>query len=749
MENETSETILINTTINEIYAITEITQSYYNDKSESIELKASFPIKTGVQLTKFTISIGTKTIVSKIEEKEKAAEKVNDAISSGNMGFYSQYSPIEKAQEVVIGNLCPKETVSMTSQYMQMISSNDMSYEVSLLQNYPCFLGNISDKEPLQIKGNAILKTKTKLTRLVINNENEEYSISKKYDHNYTQCDISYKYSKFPVNGEYPSISIIYRTENINKPTLYAQYDAIRKESSYVLNYIYSSNNIKEIPIPNKPDEDNLICYYQKYQNEIINDTPSLFIFLIDQSGSMKGEAIKLVKKSLKYFMQSLPPNSYFQLIGFGSSFKKYNESPVEYKESNIDKTLEIIDAINSNLGGTNLSSPLNEIYSSNQYNNINLSKNILILTDGEVNDKDKCIALCKEHSETFRIHAIGIGSSFDKELINKCGNEGKGSSCFVSDLNNVNSTVIECVNRCLRNYIMNSQFEVKDSMYKYPEKKEVIYPDDVIYFSYIRNGEISKDKVDFEFTALKPSDNSQIKEIISINSPEILEEGDTLSKIIIGNILREGKIENQVEISKKYQVLSSQTALYGEMKLDKDEKQGELIVVNLNENINFDSQMTPSRCKFDMDAVVCYDLCEDIIPDCKKHRRRLGKFRPKYKTGIKKKESNTISDYDDLIFAQNKIEGYWSQIDFTIDLFSKGKVKEIFEKVKIFIDKNVTNISDENKEKIIATFSILYFIISQNTDKKDESKLIINKAKKFLGKFKLNYDTILSNIEV
>ena len=57
---------------------------------------------------------------------------------------------------------------------------------------------------------------------------------------------------------------------------------------------------------------------------------PGLYVFLIDQSYSMGGKLIELVKQAL-LFIQSLPEQSYFQLIGFGSDFKKYNSEPVIY----------------------------------------------------------------------------------------------------------------------------------------------------------------------------------------------------------------------------------------------------------------------------------------------------------------------------------------------------------------------------------------------------------------------------------
>ena len=152
-------------------------------------------------------------------------------------------------------------------------------------------------------------------------------------------------------------------------------------------------------------------------------------------------------------------------------------------------------------------------------------------------------------------------------ELINECGKQGNGSSSFCKEIEKVNSTVIECVNKCLRSYLYNSSFYVKHILYHYPELREITYQDDVINYTFMKQGEIIKDKIDIPFKATNPVDNREIKQTISIESPEVIEEGDTLAKIIIGNLLKEGKVKNQVELSKKYQVLSKETALYGEIK--------------------------------------------------------------------------------------------------------------------------------------------------------------------------------------
>ena len=113
--NEEEKTVYITSKINEAFAVSEVIQYFTNILNNSIELTIYFPLKQEIQLTKFIITIGNKTVISKILPKEKAEEKYTDAISSGNTGFLSTFDESYSNYTINVGNVLPKEKVKLTS----------------------------------------------------------------------------------------------------------------------------------------------------------------------------------------------------------------------------------------------------------------------------------------------------------------------------------------------------------------------------------------------------------------------------------------------------------------------------------------------------------------------------------------------------------------------------------------------------------------------------------------------------------
>ena len=373
--NKEPQIIYETITSNEIYAKTEIFQTFCNDYKFPLEIIIEIPLLNNYNLTKFNIKLDNKIIISKILEKEKGKEKYTDEISSGNTAFLGNVLESGEKMEINIGNLFPGKIIELNTEYIQLIQSEDMSYCLNVINSYPKIVldknkneSNIFSQYYFRgIKCIINISTNNQLTRFIILNKRKDISYDTQIYDSLTFAKVylenkninSNKYKSLP----YSPLKIIFRTENINNPILYCQYDNIKNETAYLIHYMFQE---KEIPsnftnilmnsendenrqklenydISNFIDMDSSINYYQKYANKNNISYPSCYIFLLDQSGSMTGNPIQILKKTIILFIKSLPFGSYFQIIGFGTNFIKYNEIPVIYNENNINEIIDIL----------------------------------------------------------------------------------------------------------------------------------------------------------------------------------------------------------------------------------------------------------------------------------------------------------------------------------------------------------------------------------------------------------------------
>ena len=122
MQEKQDDIVFISSEINEIFSTTEVKQSFTNESENPIELSILFPIIEKLTLSKFVLTMDDKMIISKVLTKEKAEEKYNDAISSGNVGFISKYEENHKTYSVNIGNLQPKKQIKLTSVFIEKLT---------------------------------------------------------------------------------------------------------------------------------------------------------------------------------------------------------------------------------------------------------------------------------------------------------------------------------------------------------------------------------------------------------------------------------------------------------------------------------------------------------------------------------------------------------------------------------------------------------------------------------------------------
>ena len=535
----------IESEVNEIFIKTKVTQEFRNNLKRPIELEVSiFNGNSDLIFSSFTAQIGDSKIVkSKIIKDEKAEEKYSDAISEGNAAIFAKKCLNGNKYIIHFGNIPSNEKVTFISEYIQKTEYKE-KFEFIFFRELPVFEGLLYYQD-INANGKIEIKTQNKIIDLEKHIEDKNIKILKE----------SYQ------SDEHNNYLILYKNK-IERKSRYS-YQQNFKTSKILFNIEYKQPLIYYQKFSKNSDEITCSLLYKTKiaKNNDIELNPGVFIFLLDQSTSMMGEARRIACFALKIFLQSIPKNSYYQIIGFGTKFKKYNETPVPYKKNNIEKSLKIINSIKANMEGTNIYSPLEDIYKSKDLEEtIKLPKAIFILTDGAIKNKKKTLELIEKNKNRYSIYSIGLGNKFDKDLIKKAGTMGKGNSYFCSELKNltliisksINDFVTSCYNNLnnIQNFKLTSSLNDKDIIESDVIPKQ-IDEDTKICINYL-----IKDKNQYDIINVNNEYNIG-KEIIKKEyqiTPKEISEGNELSKIIFHKLILEKKnsIKNFIEYKKE-----------------------------------------------------------------------------------------------------------------------------------------------------------------------------------------------------
>ena len=231
------------------------------------------------------------TVKSKVIKKEYAEKKYTDSISSGNAAIFVYEDPLDENRIIInMGNIPSKSEITFTMEFLRFTDFSNR-FEIELLRNIPIFTG----------RDNYIFQNSKIKGKVIFDCKNEILNINPKIDKDQKINYVKILEKKF-LNKEY---AILYKIENL--------------KSIIGLGYIPSSKiyfdiNLKDENLLAFKQESSLnkneINYALQFKNNInikmeenSSSFPALFIFLVDQSGSMYGESIKIASKSLKLFL--------------------------------------------------------------------------------------------------------------------------------------------------------------------------------------------------------------------------------------------------------------------------------------------------------------------------------------------------------------------------------------------------------------------------------------------------------------
>lgn len=154
-------------------------------------------------------------------------------------------------------------------------------------------------------------------------------------------------------------------------------------------------------------------------------------VFVLDCSGSMGGPRIEQAKRATSIFLRSLPSDSVFNIVLFGSTFRAFRDGgSAPYDQTSLQQATEFVDGVKADMGGTNMFEPLQFVFQKRPVPGTH--RTIFLLTDGQVSNQKQLFGLAQTSGG--RVFAIGIGSGVSTSLLTGVGRASQGSAAFVQD---------------------------------------------------------------------------------------------------------------------------------------------------------------------------------------------------------------------------------------------------------------------------------------------------------------------------
>ena len=156
----------------------------------------------------------------------------------------------------------------------------------------------------------------------------------------------------------------------------------------------------------------------------------------------MSGSRIGKAKEALVLFIKSLPQDTYFNVVSFGSGSDNMFPQSVKYSDKEVDSAVIKVKEMSADMGGTEIYNPLFNLITAKPIDGY--PKQIFLLTDGGVSNTEGVIKMVGLNNKFSRVHTIGIGNGCSEELIRGCAKKGKGCHVFISDSEDPSEKIIQ-----------------------------------------------------------------------------------------------------------------------------------------------------------------------------------------------------------------------------------------------------------------------------------------------------------------
>ena len=357
---------------------------YVNDGDKPVEVQFRFPVEESYAVVGMEAVIEGRTVKAEIKKKDEAKREYKEAIASGHAAALAE----EKSGDIFCISLGNLATGSEAEIHLKLAGELPIDAEGGVRFTLPGVLkqrytraGSVDPLAPVGAKkGETPAVYDFKMTIKsdeVADVTSPTHAISVDRDGGEVFVSLSGADAQ-PLKKDL--VVLIRQTDPHIPKVVYELGDPTKSQRSYM----------------GAPAV--MLSFFPEFE---VKRAACEFLFLVDRSGSMSGSYIKSASATLVLFLKSIPPGCSFNIIGFGSSYKKLFPESVSYNQENLEFAIRHAESLRADLGGTELLNPLTHIFSQKLLPG--LSRQIFVLTDGSVSNTQRCIDEVKRNVDKCR----------------------------------------------------------------------------------------------------------------------------------------------------------------------------------------------------------------------------------------------------------------------------------------------------------------------------------------------------------
>ncbi|CAM2102617.1 unnamed protein product [Caretta caretta] len=425
---------------------------YRNDEPGPVEAVFVFPVDAEAAVYAFQARLGGASIEAHLREKKQAQELYGDALAGGQSSFLlQQEGAAGDIFSCSLGNLPPGEEAALTLRYVCELPLEPDGAARYVLPAVLCprYTPDGWDGEDVTQGVPRVPQGELPYTLSLSATLQSPHGI----DRVLSNCSLS-PLSYTSGNRTTAQVSLAEAPPWDRDVELLVYYTEPHKPSA-----------VLEIGLPGAEpgslmgDPALMVTLLPSLPEAVLGQSPAgEFIFLLDRSGSMEcpmdgqdysPQRIDSAKETLVLLLKSLPLGCYFNIYGFGSQFESFYPQSVGYTQQTMAESLQRVQQLQADLGGTEILAPLRAIYSSPCRDGH--PRQLFVFTDGEVVNTQEVITEVQHHRGTHRCFSFGIGEGASTALVKGIARAAGGSAEFITGQDRMQPKALQSLKRALQ----------------------------------------------------------------------------------------------------------------------------------------------------------------------------------------------------------------------------------------------------------------------------------------------------------